>query len=253
MKRAAAKVLSCEQQDVEMLTQDCVFKVGEETLAATKIYAASHKEPSVISFHGFGQTASRTRIRYMLDYLAQHGLSSACFDFSGNGDSTNVESATLNLRTKQALAAANELGRKEGSLALIGTSMGGFIAALLAPQLKPRSVVLISPAIYADEAMEIKLDQNFPTAARASGDYMNSSALRALSTFEGKLLIIAAERDTVLPKGTIDLYAGCARSAKSAKVITLDTAEHKVNLWLQEQEEERSRVLSEVLAVTIED
>lgn len=236
-----------------MQTQDCVFKAGQETLAATKVYAASHQEPSVISFHGFGLTASRARIRYMLDYLAQRGVSSACFDFSGNGDSTNFEAATLDLRTQQALAAAKELGRNEGSLALIGTSMGGFIAALLAPLLKPRSMVMISPAIYSDEAMGLKLDQNFPTAARASGDYMNSSALRALSTFEGKLLIIAAEGDTVLPKGTIDLYADCARSARSVKVIKFDTAEHKINLWLQDREEERSRVLSEVLAVTIED
>jgi pimeloyl-ACP methyl ester carboxylesterase len=235
-----------------MQTQDCVFKVGAETLAATKVYAASHQEPSVISFHGFGLTASRTRIRYMLDYLAQHGVSSACFDFSGNGDSTNFETATLDLRKKQALAAANELGRKDGSLALIGTSMGGFIAALLAPQLKPRSVVLISPAIYSDEAMGFQLDRNFPTAARAAGDYKKSSALRALSTFEGKLLIVGADGDTVLPQGTIDLYANCAQSAKSVKVIKFDTAEHKINLWLQDREEERSRVLSEVLAVTIE-
>lgn len=236
-----------------MRIQDCVFKVGDETLMGTKLYAASGREPSVISFHGFGQTASRARIRYVLDYLAQHGVSSACFDFSGNGDSTNFESATLNLRKKQALAAAKELGRKQGSLAIIGTSMGGFIAAILAPQLKPRSLVLFSPAVYPEDAMGLKLDQKFPMAARASGTYLNSPAFRALSTFKGKLLIVAAERDTVLPRDVIDLYVESARSAKGTKVIKLDTTEHKVNLWLQEHEEERIQVLNEVLAVTAED
>ena len=236
-----------------MRTEDSVFRVGDETLAATKVYAASGEEPSVISFHGFGQTASRGRIRYVLDYLAHHGVSSASFDFSGNGDSTNFEPPTLNLRKQQALAAANELGRKQGSLALIGTSMGGFIAALIAPLLNPRSLVLISPAVYPDEAMGLELDQEFPMAARASGNYLNSPAFRALSTFKGKLLIVAAERDTVVPKGAIDLYAESARSAKSTQVIKFDTADHKINLWLQEHEEERIRVLKEVLAVTIED
>jgi pimeloyl-ACP methyl ester carboxylesterase len=232
-----------------------VFKVGAETLAATKVYADSGREPSVISFHGFGTTATRTRIRYMLDHLAGHGVSSACFDFSGNGDSTGeLDKATLNLRRDEAHAAAKFLGRPEGSLAIIGTSMGAYLAALLSPVLRPRSLILISPAAYPEDAMELKLTEDFPKLARRPpGAYVGSPAFEALRTFEGDLLVITGGKDEVLPEGVTQLYAESAPSARSRKVIRLEESGHKVHPWLQEHAEERANVLREVLAVTREE
>lgn len=240
-------------EKIEVWTEDCKLRVGAETLVATKVFANPGQEPSVISFHGFGITAGRMRIRYLLDYLATHGISSACFDFSGNGESSHVQPPTLRLRIDQALAAAKQLGRRQGQLALIGTSMGGFIAALLAPELRPRSLILISPAAYSESAMGLVLNEDFPHLARAAGCFVDSPAFEALSTFKGELLIIAAERDAVLPKGVIDRYAESAPRAVRKKVIRLDTAEHKISLWLQDHEEERFRVLREVLNVTREE
>lgn len=238
-----------------MRTEECVFKVGAQTLAATKVYADSGREPSVISFHGFGTTATRTRIRYMLDHLAAHGVSSACFDFSGNGDSTGrLEESTLKIRKEEAYAATQFLGRPEGSLALIGTSMGGYLATLLSPVLRPRSLILVCPVAYPEEAMELKLSEDFPKLARRRpGAYAESRAFEVMRDFEGHLLIIAAAHDDVAPREVIDLYEQSARSAKSKKVIWLEESGHKVHPWLQEHEEERAHVLREVLAVTREE
>jgi esterase/lipase len=237
-------------------TKDITFKSGAETLAATKVYADSGRESSVISFHGFGLTATRTRIRYMLDYLAAHGVSSACFDFSGNGDSTGrLEESTLNIRKEEASAAAKFLGRPEGSLAIIGTSMGAYLAALLSPVLRPRSLILVCPAAYPEEAMGLKLTEDFPKLARRRPHaYAESPAFEAIRDFDGRLLIIAAGHDAdVAPEEVINLYVESARSAKSKKVIRLEESGHKVHPWLQEHDEERANVLKEVLNVTHED
>lgn len=238
-----------------MRTEDCTFKVGAETLAATKVYADTGREPSVISFHGFGVTATRTRILYMLDYLAMHGVSSACFDFSGNGDSTGrLEESTLNLRKEEASAAAKFLGRPEGSLAVIGTSMGAYLAALLSPVLRPRSLILVCPVAYPEEAMGLKLTEDFPKLARRRPRaYAESPAFEAIRDFDGRLLIIAAGHDEVASAEVINLYVSSARSARSKKVIRLEESGHKVHPWLQEHDEERVNVLEEVLAVTRED
>lgn len=224
-------------------------------LAATKVYADSGREPSVISFHGFGVTATRTRIRYMLDYLAMHGVSSACFDFSGNGDSTGrLEESTVNIRKEEASAAVKFLGRPEGSLAIIGTSMGAYLAALLSPVLRPRSLILVCPVAYPEAAMELKLTEDFPKLARPTPHaYAESQVFEAIRDFDGRLLIIAAGHDDVASAEVIDLYVSSARSARSKKVIRLEESGHKVHPWLQEHDEERANVLEEVLAVTRED
>lgn len=237
-----------------MRIEDCVFDAGPERLAATKIYSHGGGNPSVISFHGFGPTASRMGIRYVLDYLAEHDVSSACFDFSGNGDSTrNAHPATLNGRKREAYTAAKELGRPEGSLTIIGTSMGAYLAALLVPELEPSGLVLFCPVAYPQEAMDLKLDDDFPTKARRLGPDASSPAFQALSNFKGKLLIVAAGKDTVAPRNMTNLYAEKAPLAKSKKIIWLEESEHKAHIWLQQHKEERDYVLREVLAITREE
>jgi uncharacterized protein len=238
-----------------MRTEECLINVGAERLAATRIYAASGQAPSVISFHGHGTANGVTRacIRYLLDYLAEHGVSSACFDFSGHGESTGkLEQASLNVRKQEGQAAATTLGR-QGSLAIIGTSMGGHTAALLTPLIEPRSLILFCPAAYPEDAMELKFDENFTAVARRPGAYVNSPVFQALSTFKGHLLIFAAGKDALIAKEVIDLYAESAPLAKSKKVIWLEESDHRVHVWLEQHEEERAHVLREVLAVTREE
>jgi hypothetical protein len=120
--------------------------------------------------------------------------------------------------------------------------------------LRPRSLILVSPAAYPEDAMELKLTEDFPKLARRPpGAYVESPAFEALRTFEGNLLVIAAGKDDVLPEEVIHLYAESAPSARSRKVIRLEESGHKVHLWLQEHDEERTNVLREVLAVTREE
>ncbi|HEY6390776.1 MAG TPA: alpha/beta fold hydrolase [Bryobacteraceae bacterium] len=233
-----------------MWTEECAVEVGAERLAATKIYAATGQPPSVISFHGAGSTATRARIRYVLDYFAEHGVSSACFDFSGHGESTgNMARANLRMREQEARAVAEFLNC-QNLRAIIGTSMGAHIAAILAPALKPRSLILFCPAAYPQDAMDLPFDSAFTEMVRQPGAYVNSPAFPALHAFPGDLLIIAGKQDAVIPREVVDLYIESAAMARSKKVIWLEECGHQIHPWLQQHAEERDAVLRDVLVTS---
>jgi len=197
--------------DVEELR----LSVGQETLAATRILAAPGAQPTVISFHGTGATTHRGRIRYVLDDLAARGVSSACFDFSGHGESTGaagLNAANPHSRVEEAFAAATLLC-PPAPRAIIGTSMGAQLAALLLPRLRPNALIFFSPA-------------NVPWAS--------------LDAFDGKLLIIAGREDA-----SVDVSGA---TAAGSKVIWLECG-HFVHPWLAEHDRERAIVLDAIAGV----
>jgi pimeloyl-ACP methyl ester carboxylesterase len=236
-------------------SEDFFFNVGEERLAASRILSSSGKPPSVVSFHGLGVTASRASIRYVLDHLAQLGQSSICFDFSGNGESSGrFDCASLRIRGAESLAAARLLADTEPR-ALIGTSMGAHLAALASPAIQPHALVLFCPAAYPENAAEERFDENFvrfnnrvitPEALRGS------PALRALRSFTGNLLIVAAEEDQVIPRRVVDLYLENATAARSSRVLWLAGCDHFVHPWLARHPEQRAIALQAIQSTILD-
>ncbi len=221
---------------------------GQERLAGTKVLASSAISPEVLSFHGSGAAANRSRVRYILDYLASRGMSSLCFDFSGHGESTGrIEQGTLATRRKEAEAAA-ELLNPGVSPVLIGTSMGGYIAALLAPVIQPRSLILFCPAAYSAETMHLRFDENFTSITRRPGAYINSPAFQGLRSYRGKLLIVAGGKDAIIPREVIALYEESAPLTRFKETLWLEESDHKIHSWLADHLPERTAVLEKVLA-----
>lgn len=223
-------------------TEDFVFSAGEHWLAATRVQPDAGAASSVLTLHGLGQTANRHTIRYVLDHLAGHGLGSVCFEFSGNGDSSGaLEEACLRRRYEETLAAAEHLDKRE-PLTLIGTSMGGHLAAWVAPVLKPACLVLFCPASYPADAAESRFDGGL---ARP-GPYPDSPAYAGLREFSGDLLIIGAGKDAVVPAETLDGYLAAAMNARSKKMVWLDDCEHFIHRWLPHQDALRPQVLTTI-------
>jgi uncharacterized protein len=235
--------------------EEFTFAAGTERLAATRILAGRGSAPSIVSLHGLGTTASRARIRYLLMLLAEHGLSSVCFDFSGNGDSTGrLERACLRIRTIESVAAVQQLGHRQ-PLTIIGTSMGAHLAAAVSAETAARNLILFCPAAYVDQASELCFDDGFSRVKDrlVTGQNRDSSpAFRALATFGGNLLIFAASEDKVIPKELPGHYAAAAPAARSRQVIWLDGCEHLVHPWLETHEVERRSVVQTIVATIAE-
>jgi pimeloyl-ACP methyl ester carboxylesterase len=195
-------------------------------------------------------TANRRHILYLLEYLAGYGISSACFDFSGHGESTgSIEKATLNSRKEEGLAAAKLLGGSE-PLTIIGSSMGGHIAALVAPQLPACSLILFCPAAYPAEAADWEFNDDFWAFARRPGTWVSSPSFKALSSYRGNLLIVTAGRDALIPPDVSVRYAESAAHTRFKKVLRIEESDHKIHAWLQDHPQEKEVVLREVLAIT---
>ena len=107
------------------------------------------RAPGVIFFHGF--TGDRMESHWMFvkcaRALAKAGVASLRFDFSGSGESEGeFRDATLHGEVSDARAAVDYFQSSQGinpeRLGLVGLSLGGAIAAVVAPQAGAQALVL---------------------------------------------------------------------------------------------------------------
>lgn len=100
-------------------------------------------KPSVVFYlHGFASSSKSTKAGYFADRLREHGVAVRCPDFN------EPDFRTLTV-TRMLDQLAIELGRSDGAVALMGSSLGGALAVLAAAQFAHRvdRVVLLAPAV----------------------------------------------------------------------------------------------------------
>lgn len=189
--------------------------------------------PRLMSLHG-GGTARHTGVHYLLRPLAEAGVPGVAFDFSGHGDSSGVVAGSgLRHRVAQARAVADHLAMAP-PLCLIGTSMGGHVACRLVEHFQPRAMVLFCPAAYSAEAETVPFGPDFQRVLRGTTDFGDSPAFDALENFEGRLLLVFGDADTVIPPAVQRAYADRARRASSVELIRLAGAPHRLHGWLDD-------------------
>jgi uncharacterized protein len=116
--------------------------------------APSSGHPSVLILHGFtGSRTSDHRLLVLLSrMLAERGLASLRIDFRGSGESQgDFSEMTASREVEDTVAAMSHLRQHPGldpeRVMLLGFSMGGMVAALASPQVKPHRLALWAPAL----------------------------------------------------------------------------------------------------------
>lgn len=110
--------------------------------------------PVVVWLGGFRSDMSGTKAEALAEWASASGRAYLRFDYSGHGASEGrFEDGTISAWLADALAAIGQL--TEGPIILVGSSMGGWIAALAARRLKERlaGIVFIAPAPDFTEAL----------------------------------------------------------------------------------------------------
>ncbi len=129
------------------------LSVGEsEEARAIAVLAREGKAPGLVWLGGFRSDMTGTKAEALDRYAAEKGLAATRFDYSGHGQSGGrFEDGTITRWLREAEAVFNAM--TEGPQILIGSSMGGWIALLLAKRLREhgeserlRGMVLIAPA-----------------------------------------------------------------------------------------------------------
>lgn len=211
--------------------------VEEDSISGTML-SPTMAWPGVLFAHGWGgsQEHDLTRAREAA------GLGCVCLTFDLRGHERNAhQRETVNRPQNLAdmLAAYDCLARQPNidpsSIAVIGISYGGYLAALLSERRPVRWLALRSPALYKDDdwllpKRELHRDRGLYEYRRSVVAWEENRALRACAAFAGDVLLVEAEHDEVVPAVVADGYAAAffkARSLTRRKIAGADHGFHE--------------------------
>jgi uncharacterized protein len=224
-------------------SREFYVKSDSERLRVTIDGPAEGVSPRVLSLHGAGPS-NRTRTNYLAAHLARMGWGTVRFDFSGHGDSSGTMNASsITKRIREASLIATYLDGASSPV-LIGTSMGGHVAARLSETLRPSHLILFCPAAYGQSTEDIAFGPTFTEAIRQSESYFDSLAYRSLAQYGGRLTIIIGANDEIIPGEVIDRYMAAAQRVRSVRLERIADAPHQIHGWAMKRPEVERLILS---------
>lgn len=209
--------------------------VGGEHIAGT-ILAPRRRMPGILFVHGWGGSQERDMLRGR--HIA--GLGCICLTFDLRGHEKTLEQKQTITRAQNLqdlLVAYDRLIQHPGTdperIAIIGTSYGGYLAAILTTLRPVRWLAMRVPALYWDEEWEVpkqQLDRPRLMAYRRSRlGPADNRALAACAAFRGDVLIVESEHDEHVPHTTIMNYRSSFTRAHSMTHRIIDGADHALS------------------------
>lgn len=209
--------------------------VEDEHIAGTFLTPPT-KLPGVLFVHGWGGSQARdlTRARGIA------GLGCIClsFDLRGHAQTqAQQQTVTREQNLKDLLAAYDLLAQHPNidpsAIAVVGTSYGGYLAAILTTLRPVRWLAMRVPALYCDEDWAMpkrQLDRdvlNRLRRSRVSPD--QNRALAACAAFTGDVLIVESEQDSYVPHETIMSYRAAFQRTHSLTHRIILGADHALS------------------------
>lgn len=217
-----------------MSTRDEVIeiRIDDQRLAGTLVAPATGI-PGVLLVHGWGGSQEQYLARAR--EIAALGCVSLTFDLRGHARSEGEREAVSredNLR--DVLAAYDALVRRPGvdrdAIAVVGSSYGGYLAAILTSLRPVRWLGLRVPALYEDHdwaVPKVRLDKEaLASYRRRPVRPEENRALAACAAFEGDALIVESEHDDLVPPETIASYRAAFTKARSLTYRVIEGADH---------------------------
>jgi pimeloyl-ACP methyl ester carboxylesterase len=224
--------------------------------AAKAARAPRDRAPGVVFFHGF--TGDRMESHWMFVKCARAlegtGIASLRFDFFGSGESDgDFSEATLRSELADARRAVEFFRRQKridaNRVGLLGISLGGLIAAALAPAVRARALVLWSAVAYLPHLRTLAESSVTPipggggaveynareVAPQFLDDTLRVDPARAVGRFKRPTLIIHPEKDTHVPLSHAQDYYQAA-GAKAKELVIISGAGHTFDSILWERE-----------------
>jgi pimeloyl-ACP methyl ester carboxylesterase len=206
---------------------------GRHTLKADLLPGVA--EPDVLMIHGAGQS-HRGGLSGWRNALAAHDLGTLAFDCIGHGATGGaLAESSVASRTHQA-AAVLQAANCDARLAVIGASMGAYNAVKLAQCRPVEALVLMVPGVYTPQAYEVPFGPGFSSIIRRERSWAGSDAWDILARYEGRLLIVAAEHDAVIPMEIPQrLFDVAVRSCWRRLYVVRDAGHRRMFELLQER------------------
>jgi uncharacterized protein len=214
-----------------MLSQDVLdFEVPfQGTLLRGNRWTQPEATCTALVLHG-GGTSAAEGFGELRRFLHARHITTLAFDAVGHGRTGGAQlGTTLQQRVQQVAAVVQCQGLVAESLALIGFSMGAYVAVKAAAQLGVPRLCLAIPAAYATQAFEVPFGPQFSQILRTPGSWVPSDAFDLVADYTGHLLVLSAEEDRVVPSEIPQKYLACAHNSASRQHHIIQRAGHKLS------------------------
>ncbi len=207
--------------------------VEGERIAGTLIAPAT-AIPGVLFVHGWGGSQQQYLARAR--EIAALGCIGLTFDLRGHAK-TDAQQETVSREDNlcDVLAAYDELvnhpGVDAGAIAVVGSSYGGYLAAILTTLRPVKWLALRVPALYKDAGWtlpkkQLHKDPDLHAYRRRKVRPQDNRALKACAAFKGDVLIVESEKDDTVPHQTIENFVEAAKHAHSLTYRVIEGADH---------------------------
>jgi pimeloyl-ACP methyl ester carboxylesterase len=222
-------------KQVNVLEREFSVQFGTHRLKGDVLSLSETDPARLVILHGAG-LGTRDRFRYFRTCLAQHAISSLAFDFVGHGETGgDLSESSLQSRTEQACAVIDAVGVTR-PFSLLGSSMGAYNAVKLLEVYPVENIILFVPGMYHAAAYSVPFGEEFSQIIRKPNSWVDSDAWSILETFRGRLLLIVAGQDDVIPEDVIRrIYA----SATSVSARAIYVVPHSPHLLIHHLSQER--------------
>lgn len=207
--------------------------VDDERIAGTFITPGT-LVPGVLFVHGWGGSQQQYHARARA--IASLGCVCLTFNLRGHAETRPLyETVTRENNLRDVLAAYDLLVARRhvdpSQVAVIGSSYGGYLGAILSAVRPVKWLALRAPALYIDTGWEIpKLqlhkDQDLQAYRRHPVAAADNKALKACHDFAGDVLLIESEHDSIVPQMVLSSYREACTHAHSLTYRCLPGADH---------------------------
>src|SRR5215207_3482256 len=206
--------------------------VDDQRIAGTLVRPGT-LVPGVLFVHCWGGSQEKYLARAR--EIAAHGCVCLTFNLRGHAETEpQHDTVTREDNLRDLLAAYDELAGQplvdKGSIAVVGSSYGAYLAAILTELRPVRWLGLRVPALYKDEDWSLPKQQlkkyGLDAFRRRSVTPDENRALRACAAFRGDVLIVESEHDDIIPHPVIANYMAAFGKAHSVTYRVIEAADH---------------------------
>lgn len=191
--------------------------------------------PGVLLVHGWGGSQAQYLLRAR--EIASLGCICLTFDLRGHAQTRAryFETVTREQNMQDVLAAYDLLARRPhvdpNAIAVVGSSYGGYLAAILASMRPVKWLGLRAPALYIDDGwdspkLQLHKDYDLQGYRQAFVPAEANRALRAVQRFEGDVLLVESQHDAIIPAMVLRSYREASKHARSLTYRCIAGADH---------------------------
>ncbi|HSW96375.1 MAG TPA: alpha/beta fold hydrolase [Candidatus Saccharimonadales bacterium] len=229
-----------------MYSENITFStVNNQKLKGMIIFPNDRKEiyPAILFIHGWMSNMKGSIPR--AEALAKLGYISLLFDLRGHGESDGtLGEVTAQGSLEDAIVAYDYLASlpkvEKEKISVIGSSYGGYTAALLVAKRPISSLVLRVPALYRNETFDKpkvkEIRKTLRVYRQSEITAADNYALKAISLYTNPLLLIESENDELVPHQTIENYRKAINPETRLSDIVMPDVDHSLSKpkWRQD-------------------